>query len=194
MSDADTRKMSRPIKSMRESIERIHPRERATRIVAIDGLGGSGKSRLASELASVLGNTAVVHTDDFARPNVPGWEWERMRKQVLTPLSRDEPSRYQRYDWDSDQLAEWRELPVGGTLIVEGVSSMRDELGQYWDIGIWVEAPYDVRLKRGVERDGERMRSQWTDVWMPQEQRYFDAQRPDKKADLIVDGTRAYVI
>lgn len=186
--------MNSLIKHMRESIERIQPRERTTRIVAIDGFGGSGKSRLASELASVLENTAVVHTDDFARPNVPGWEWERMRNQVLTPLSRDEPSRYQRYDWDSDQLAEWRELPVGGTLIVEGVSSMRDELGQYWDFAIWVEAPFDVRLKRGAGRDGKDMRSQWTDVWMPQEQRYFDAQRPDKKADLIVDGTRPYVI
>jgi uridine kinase len=180
--------------SLKEVVERIHPRGRATRIVAIDGLGGSGKSELASELASALGNTAVVHTDDFARPNVRGWEWKRMRSQVLVPLSRDEPGRYQRYEWNSDELAEWHEVPIGGTLIVEGVSSMRDELGRYWDFGIWVEAPYDLRLRRGVARDGEDMRSQWADVWMREEQEYFDAQRPDKKADLIIDGTRPVVI
>ena len=76
------------------------------------------------------------------------------------------------------------------TVIIEGVSSMRKELGQYWDFGVWVEAPYELRLARGVTRDGERMDTQWRDVWMPEEQEYFDAQRPDKKADLIVDGTR----
>lgn len=162
--------------------------------MAIDGLGGSGKSELATQLAGALGDAAVVRTDDFARPNVRGWDWERMRTQVLVPISRDEPGRYQRYDWDLDRLAEWHAVPVGGTLIVEGVSSLRDELGKYWDLAIWVSAPYELRLERGVQRDGEAMRSQWRDVWMPEEREYLETQRPDKKADLVVDGTRPYTI
>jgi uridine kinase len=163
-----------------------------TTIVAIDGLGGSGKSELAAKLAGALEDATVVQTDDFARPNVRGWDWERMKAQVLAPISRNEPGRYQRYDWKADRLAEWHEVPVGGTLIVEGVSSLRDELGKYWDLAIWVSAPYELRLQRGVERDGEAMRSQWTDVWMPEEQDYLETQRPDETADVIVDGTRAY--
>jgi len=79
-------------------------------------------------------------------------------------------------------------------VIVEGVSSMREELGAYWDLSIWVDCPYELRLQRGVERDGEPMRSQWTDVWMPEEDAYFRAQRPDRRADLIIDGTRPYEI
>jgi hypothetical protein len=32
------------------------------------------------------------------------------------------------------------------------------------------------------------MRSRWSDVWMPEEDAYFSSQRPDKKADLIIDS------
>ena len=180
--------------SIVDSIRELDPRGRSTRIVAIDGLGGSGKTELARRLAAALGDAVVVHTDDFARPGQRGWEWNRMQQQVLEPLLRDEPARYQRYDWDADRLAEWHEVPVGGTLIVEGVSSLREELGRYWDFAIWVDAPYATRLQRGVARDGEAMRSQWTDVWMPEEQEYFEDQRPDLKANLVVDGTRPYTL
>lgn len=180
--------------SIVEAIRDIEPRGRKTRIVAIDGHGGSGKSTLAERLSGVLGDTVIVHTDDFARPNVRGWEWGRMSAQVLEPIRNDRPGRYQRYDWDRDAPAEWHDVPVGGTLVVEGVSSLRDELGVYWDFAIWLECPYEARLRRGVERDGEALRSKWIDVWMPEEDAYFESQRPDRKADLIVDGTKPYAI
>ena len=177
-----------------EAIRAVQPEERLTRIVAIDGYGGSGKSELADRLARKLAGASVVRSDDLARPNVRGWEWERMRAQVLEPLMNDLPGHYQRYDWDTDRPSEWYDVPVGGTLIVEGVSSMRDELGKYWDLAIWLDCPYDTRLRRGLERDGETMRSQWTDVWIPEEDAYFNAQRPDRKANLIIDSTKPYEI
>lgn len=183
--------MNRPLAQL---IQAVQPRGRMTRIVAIDGLGGSGKSELAARLATALGDAVVVHTDDFARPTVRGWDWQRLEADVLASISRDEPGRYRRYDWSTDRLAETHHVPVGGTLIVEGVSSLRDELGSYWDFAIWISAPYGLRLERGVERDGEGMRAQWTDVWMPEEQEYFESQRPDLKADVTVDGSRPYRI
>lgn len=177
-----------------EAIKGVQPHKRLTKIVAIDGYGGSGKSELADRLARKLGEATVVHTDDFARPDVPGWEWDRMRAQVLEPLMNDRPAHYQRYDWDTDKPAEWHDIPVGGTLIVEGVSSIRDELGKYWDFAIWLDCPHDLRLQRGIERDGEAMRSKWTDVWIPEEDAYFTAQRPDKKTDLVIDTSKPYAI
>jgi len=104
------------------------------------------------------------------------------------------PAGISAYDWDTNKLAEWHDIPVGGTLIVEGVSSLRDELGKYWDFAIWLDCSHEIRLARGVARDGESMRSQWTDIWMPEEDEYFTTQRPDRKADLIIDGTSAYEI
>ena len=47
----------------------------------------------------------------------------------------------------------------------------------------------DVRLARGVARDGEEARATWEEVWMPMEDRYVERDDPVAAADLIVDGT-----
>lgn len=171
-------------------IKRIRPRGRRTTLVAIDGYGGAGKTTLAAALADRLNDAIVVHTDDFARPNVPGWQWQQFEAQLLDPLLSDRRARYQRYDWGQDRLAEWHDVPVGGVVIVEGVSILRRELGDSWDVKVWVDCPPDLRLARGVARDGEAAREQWEQVWMPEEDAYFADQRPDLRADYVIDGTR----
>jgi uridine kinase len=173
-------------------IAALRPKRRRTLIITIDGYGGSGKSTLAGALASGSGEVVVVRTDDFARPNVPGWEWKRMRTQVLDPLDRDLPGKYQRHDWNSDSSAEWRSVPVGGIVIVEGVSSMRTELGPYWDLAVWVTCSYERRLARGIARDGEAKQSQWERVWIPQEDEYVAAQKPEQRADVVVSGEEPF--
>lgn len=65
---------------------------------------------------------------------------------------------------------------------------MRRELGKYWDLGIWVTCSYESRLARGIARDGEAKRRQWVEVWIPEEDRYFYEQRPDLRADILIDG------
>jgi uridine kinase len=174
------------------TIGALLPKGRRTLIIAIDGYGGSGKSTLAGAVASGSGGATVVRTDDFARPKVPGWEWKRMKTQVLDPLNRDLPGRYQRCDWKSDSLAEWHTVPVGGIVIVEGVSSMRTELGPYWDLAVWVTCSYERRLARGIARDGDAKRSQWENVWIPQEDEYVAAQRPEQRADVVVSGEEPF--
>lgn len=49
----------------------------ATRIVAIDGPGGAGKSSLAAYLAQEL-DAPVVHTDDFASWDNPIDWWPEL--------------------------------------------------------------------------------------------------------------------
>jgi uridine kinase len=165
---------------------------RATRLIAIDGWGGAGKSRLATELEKRLPSVTVVHTDDFAGPNQPGWDWQRFSHEVLDPLLADRPARFQRYDWNRDQLGEWRQVPTGGTVIVEGISSSRQEVGQVWDLVIWVECSRELRLRRGVERDGEALRGKWETVWMPEEEAYVRTQDPIGRANIVVDGSDAH--
>jgi uridine kinase len=177
-----------PIRTLVERILSLQPKQRQTLIVAVDGYGGSGKSTLARELGSRLKIATIISTDDFSRPEVSGWDWERMKDQVLDPLNQDKPGKYQRYDWRSGTLAEWHAVPVGGVVIVEGVSSMREELGCYWDLAIWVECSRARRLERGIARDGEAKRSQWEDVWMPEEGAYVLRQRPDHRADVVISG------
>jgi uridine kinase len=131
----------------------------------------------------------VVHTDDFAGSRQPGWDWQRFARDVLGPLLRDGSAQFQRYDWDADHLAEWHTIPPGGTVMVEGISSSRRELGEVWDLVAWVDCPRDLRLRRGIERDGEAMRWKWETVWMPEEQQYVRTQDPIARADVVVDGS-----
>ncbi len=156
--------------------------------VGIDGLGGAGKSTLAQRLADEVEDTCLVHLDDFARPGVPGWEQARFEQQLAQPLRSGREGRYQRWDWDSDTGAEWHTVPVDSVVVVEGVSSTRTELSVPWSLTVWVDTPRDLRLARGVKRDGEALRAQWENVWMPEEDAYVDAQSPHLRADLVIRG------
>jgi uridine kinase len=156
--------------------------------VAIDGPGGAGKSVFAERLAHHLGTAPVIHTDDFSSWNNPvGW-WGRLENEVLGPVARGEwPVRFRAYDWEARQLGDWREVPAGDVILLEGVSSSRKAVASRLTIAVWVEAPRARRLARGLERDGESMRAQW-EQWMAEEEAHFDKDRARGRADLIIDG------
>ncbi|MFZ5816475.1 MAG: uridine kinase family protein, partial [Bacillota bacterium] len=131
------------------------PRRRRTLLVGIDGCGGSGKSTCGRLLAEARPDVTLVHMDDFYRPAAErpegtartkpigaDFDWERVRRQVLEPLLRDQPGRYQAYDWGADRVGgPWRVVPVGGIVAVEGVTATRAELRELYDFRIWVECP-----------------------------------------------------
>ena len=164
-------------------------------VVGIDGRGGAGKSTLARSLATLLPETAIVQFDDFYRPQGDrqelgsDFDWRRLEAEVLAPLATGKSARYQRYDWDTGELAEWHDVPAQGVVIIEGNYSTRPELRDYYDLTIWVETAHDLRLARGLERDGEQARATWLEEWIPEEDRYIEACAPADHADVVVDGT-----
>ena len=158
-----------------------------TRWVGIDGKGAAGKTTLAAAVAAVLPDAVVVHVDDFARPSVETWERDRFVAQVLVPLRAGRPARYERWDWASDASAGRSEVPVGVPVVVEGVSSTDERLGVPWDVTLWVDVPVEVRLARALARDGEAMQEQWVERWMPAEDAYEAAQRPQERVDAVVE-------
>ena len=184
-------------------VEKIEttPARNTTRLVAIDGRGGAGKSSLARRLKARLDRAAVVEVDDFWLPGEtrpgravvienPGsdYDWERLRDQVIVALSEGGPARYQRYDWGSDTLAEWHDIEPGGTVIVEGVFSTRKALSHLYDVRVWVETDPEVCLRRGIERDGETHRDLWENEWMKAYERYIENCDPVGRADWVVGG------
>ena len=170
-------RMPAPIPPAEEFIAFLRelPRRQNTLLVGIDGRGGSGKSTLARQLEQSASDVTVVEFDDFylrhqdreARASrgdteIGGnFDWRRLREQVLAPLATDIGATYQRYDWLSDELAEWHPVPVGGIVIVEGNYSTRRELFEFYDFTLWIDAPHDLRLERGVDRGGEDTRERW---------------------------------
>ncbi len=171
-----------------ERIKKIRRGKHTTVLVAVDGAGGAGKSTISASIASQIADSFVICLDDFARPSVPGWDQERFRRQVLRPLLAEHDACYQRWDWPTDSGGEWHRVPAGSVVVIEGVSASRTELGDCWDLTIWVDTPRSLRLTRGIQRDGEAMRTQWTDVWMPEEDAYIAEQQPAERADLVVNG------
>jgi uridine kinase len=177
--------------------------DRPTFLLAIDGLGGAGKTFLAERLSAALEATGhrhhVVHFDDFFFPSAQrphgliekpigtDFDWARLRDEVLAPLRRGQTARYARYDWTRDAMAESIEV-APGLVIVEGIYSNRQELGSLYDLRVWVECPRALRLERGLERDGEAARTRWENDWMPSEDRYLIEHRPRDRADVIVEG------
>jgi uridine kinase len=162
-----------------------------TKIIAIDGPGGAGKSSFAEQLSHHLGNAPILHTDDFASWENPLNWWPRLLGQVLEPLSHNETACHQRYDWGTKRLAEWHEVQPVEYLLLEGVSSSREAFRPYIALSIWIETPRQERLRRGLERDGEAARRQWEE-WMAREEEYIEREHPEQKADLVINGTQPY--
>lgn len=182
-----------PLLPLRELAARVRagtPRLGSTRLVCIDGPAGSGKTTLAGRLASELGaGTAVVHMDDL----FGGWTMTgvaaRLRAGVLEPLADGRPGAYQHYDWDAAAfLPEPVPVPVVDVLIVEGCGSAPRQFDPWTTLRIWVEAPKELRLARGIERDGAALTDEWL-RWQQLEADVFETEDTRARADLRVDGT-----
>jgi uridine kinase len=169
------------------------------KFVAIDGHGGSGKSSLAELLSERLG-AEIVHTDDFASWDDPGGWWPLVIDRVFTPITAGARTiGYPRSKWWEDHRPEpVLAQAVTPIMILEGVGSLRTELRPYISFGIFVDAPDDVCLRRGLARDAghdgksdEEIRAMWQG-WLDYENDYLDRDRPIDHADLVIDGTKPF--
>jgi uridine kinase len=164
------------------------PRLGSTRLVCVDGPAGSGKTTLAGGLAAELG-ALVVHMDDL----YAGWTltgaFARLAAGVLRPLADGRPGAYHRYDWAAGRFAA-EPTPVlpGDVLVVEGCGSCPRAADPWAVLRIWVEAPQEVRLARGLARDGAALEPEWR-RWQLTEAAVFTAECTRERADVRVDGT-----
>lgn len=182
--------MTVSVAALADHVVRAAPRLGAVRLVCIDGPAGSGKTTVAAALAAALGPGAVVvHMDDLYE----GWSglggvWDRVEAQVLRPLGQGRDALYQRYDWEAGRFADWVDLPIPEVLIIEGCGSAPRAVDHRAALIVFVEGPADVRLARGLARDGEAMRENWL-AWMAEEAAQFAREGTRERADVVVDGT-----
>ena len=169
-------------------VAEIMGRPGPVRLVAVDGPGGSGKSTFALRLAVAADGAMVVHTDDFASAGHPLDWWPRLLEQVIEPLARGVAASYQRYDWLSGSLAEWHVVEPAPIVIVEGVSSGREEWLAKLSYVVWIDTPREIRLRRGLDRDGDDALDFWK-IWMAAEDEHYREDQTRDRADVVVDGT-----
>lgn len=166
----------------------VSARRSAPVVVAVDGPSGSGKTTLAEALAERLPAT-LVRMDDL----YPGWDGLAqavglVTDLVLEPLSRGERAAYRRWDWARGSWGETLVVAPGLFLVVEGCGSSVLPAGRYAAVRVWVQADREVRMRRGIERDGETFRPHW-ERWARQEDALFAADRTRERADFLVDTT-----
>jgi uridine kinase len=161
------------------------------RLVCVDGPAGSGKTTLAAEVATLVTGARVVHMDDL----YAGWSGidhavTEQLDAILLPLAEGRAGSYRRFDWVADRFAESHEVQPGPLLVIEGVGSGTRAHAELCTVLVWVDAPHDLRMTRGIDRDGEAFRVQW-EAWAASEQLVFDRESTQVRADIRVDGTGA---
>ena len=166
------------------------PRLGRTRLVCVDGPAGSGKTTWAAALAEALGpGTTVLHMDDLYAGWTTTGAWARLAAGVLRPLAEGRPGAFHRYDWAAGRFqATPAAVHVPEVLVVEGCGSCPRAVDPWAVLRVWVEAPADLRLARGLARDGAVHEGHWR-RWQATEPALFAAERTRERADLVVDGT-----
>jgi len=161
------------------------------RLVGVDGPSGGGKSTLAGALAAEL-EAPIIEIDDFV-----SWEhfadwWPRFDNQVLTPLLAGADAVFQARDWSDwygSSLGPWKTVSWQPIVILEGVTCTRRVVADRLACRVWVTAPADVRLARGLARDSDHhpgARELW-ERWMAEEAEFFARDDTRVRADFVVD-------
>ncbi|WP_031084689.1 uridine kinase family protein [Streptomyces sp. NRRL WC-3549] len=166
-------------------LRRLPPPSGPVRLVAVDGHAGSGKTTFAGRLAAALGGAPVLHLDDLAtHEELFAWT-DRLRDQVLTPLSRGEPARYAPYDWTARRFGAPRTLSPAPVVLIEGVGAGRAAVRPYLAALLWIELDRTRSWERGRLRDGPGLTGFW-DGWTVAERRHFARDPSYPYADAVI--------
>ncbi|MDO4243254.1 MAG: hypothetical protein Q4C85_05745 [Actinomyces sp.] len=164
-------------------------------IIAMDGRGGSGKSSLASALAAAVPGTRILHVDDLDW-NEPLFAWDHLLVAALTEIHRTGALNLTPPAWPAHGRAGALVIPGGAPLVVvEGTGAGMRAVTDLIDLHVWVQTDDEVAEARGIARDTEEGANgdaeetvafwHW---WMDAERRFFAADRPWLRADVIVSG------
>lgn len=167
------------------------PRAGDTRVLAVDGRSGAGKTTLAQAVAARL-DAPVLRMDDL----YDGWDGlaagiDQFVARVLRPLARGERASWRRYDWHQgcygpDQILD----PSTAILVVEGVGAGARAAAPLLGGLVCVAAPVQVRRRRALARDGDIFAPHW-ERWARHEDRYFADEDVAGRADILVNGAPA---
>lgn len=175
-------------------------------IVAIDGVGASGKTCFANHLATTLTGRTVItlHGDDFF--NAPAvrrargryspegfwldaFDYASLKRDALESLRETGLYRSGCFDRITGRRAssEVQQAPAGAIVLVEGVFLHRDELASSWDFSIYLDVPHDVSAQRMRARD-HHVTTEAIERYQGAQRIYFREACPWQRASIVVDN------
>lgn len=168
-------------------------------LVAVDGVGASGKSTFADEVAAAVRPAAIVHADDFFTPPevrhargrhsaegfwLDAYDYPRIISEVLEPLKAGAP------DASRPALPGGRSRDAavrGGLVVVEGTFLHRRELRAYWDFSIFLDVPIAEASRRMHTRAGVELDDRLLARYFGAQLIYFRADQPWRHATVVLD-------
>ncbi|THJ64664.1 uridine kinase [Arthrobacter echini] len=182
------------------------------RLVAIDGVDGSGKTSFAENLAAVIPHRSVIviHVDSFLNPSPiryargrhsPEGFWRdtynyaALRESVLVPLGPDGHGLYSpaSYDPRTDQTAHTEPLqaPPNALVLVEGMFLHREDLAATWDASVFLDVPFTETAARLATRNGSNPDPEHPTMhrYVHGQRLYFNAARPWERATFVIDNS-----
>ena len=164
---------------------RAAPRAGRTRVVAIDGRSGAGKTSLATSLRDQL-RAPVVSLEDL----YGGWDGlehgiDLLVSAVLEPLAAGRAARVPRYDWVAGAWAAPALLEPPDLLIVEGVGAGARRAAVFASVLVWLEVATPLRRRRALDRDGATFAPYW-DQWAAQEDLMLAREHTPQRADVTI--------
>lgn len=165
----------------------------ALRLAVVDGLAGAGKTTLAAALEAELSarevSSAVVHLDDL----YDGWDGietgvRHLRALLLAARRGLATLTHPRYDWNERRYRDPVVLPQPiQVLIAEGCGCLADDLvDDVAGLRVFVTAPDELRLARGLARDGAGLRPEW-EAFMRRDVALAAQRRSRERADVELD-------
>jgi uridine kinase len=181
--------------------------------VGIDGVDGVGKTTLADELAdaiSAYGRSVIRSSvDGFHNPRRvryrrgrsspegyfrDSFNYSALTTLLLAPLGPAGTRRYRRavfnHRTDSEVTMPFETADEDAILLFDGIFLHRPELCSYWDLSIFLDAPFEVTIARAAARDGSS-----PEVSAPENRRYVEGQllylrtcEPKRVATIVVNN------
>lgn len=169
----------------------------ATKVIAIDGLAGAGKTSLAKALKKKLSEIEVdIRVEIIAMDDLyNGWEdaltptlTRTLLNQILTPISVKQISvEYRTYNWFTSEQGVVKVLPPADIVILEGVGSGQIQVRKFLSHLIWIDIAPEIGLARVLRRDGDYIESQMRQ-WQSQEYEFFVKEKTRDSATIRLDG------
>jgi uridine kinase len=164
--------------------------------VAIDGRCAAGKSVLADELGALISSEGFqvmrLSIDEYHHP-----QDRRYRQGEYSAQGYYEDA----YDYEAVVETVLKPLVNAGSdavLVFDGIFLFRPELDRYWDFRILLDVDRATSLSRAIARDtgiigtADVTRHKYEVRYEPAWQIYWNAERPESNADVIVDNRDVY--
>jgi uridine kinase len=182
--------------------------------VAIDGVDGSGKTTLADELVEPIRRAGCevirASIDGFHNPRairyargsdspegyfLDSFDYTALRQVLLEPLGPNGNRKFRAavFDYRVDRPAETpqRVAVHDAVLLFDGVFLQRPELEGFWDLTVWVDAPFEITVERAVARDARNggdageTRGKYERRYVPGQQLYMRQCQPKIRAGIV---------